>query len=115
MVTSVTNLGRTGAFDWLMQRVSAVVLAVYTLFLAGYALASPDLDYAQWAGLFDQLWMRIFSLLALILLGIHSWVGLWTITTDYIKPAGPRFLAQACSGLLMFIYLVWGVEILWGL
>ncbi|TDT41610.1 succinate dehydrogenase subunit D [Halospina denitrificans] len=115
MVTSVTNLGRTGAFDWLMQRVSAVVLGVYTLFLAGYLLASPDLDYAQWAGLFDQMWMRIFSLLALISLGLHAWVGLWTITTDYIKPTALRFLIQAVCGLIMFVYLVWGVEILWGL
>ena len=115
MVTSVTNLGRTGAFDWLMQRVSAVVLAAYTLFLTGYLLASPGLEYAQWAGLFDQLWMRIFSLLALISLGLHAWVGLWTITTDYIKPTAPRFLIQALCGLIMFIYLVWGVEILWGL
>lgn len=115
MVTSVTNLGRTGAFDWLMQRVSAVVLAIYTLFLAGYVLASPDLDYAQWAGLFDQFWMRAFSLLALISVGLHAWVGLWTITTDYIKPTAFRFVVQALCGLIMFIYLVWGVEILWGL
>ena len=114
MVTSVTNLGRSGVFDWLMQRVSAVVLALYTLFLAGYLLASPDLGYSQWAGLFGQLWMRIFSLLALISLGVHAWVGLWTITTDYIKPAMVRFLAQALAGLIMFVYLVWGIEILWG-
>ncbi|MFO7787981.1 MAG: succinate dehydrogenase, hydrophobic membrane anchor protein [Halospina sp.] len=115
MVKSVTNLGRTGAYDWLMQRVSAVVLALYTLFLTGFVLGSSDLDYAQWAGLFDQMWMRIFSLLALISLGIHSWVGLWTITTDYIKPTALRFVVQAGCGLIMFVYLVWGVEILWGL
>jgi len=61
------------------------------------------------------LWMRIFSLLALISLGLHAWVGLWTITTDYIKPAALRFIIQAVCGLIMFVYLVWGVEILWGL
>ena len=115
MVKSVTNLGRTGAYDWLMQRVSAVVLALYTLFLVGFVLGSSGLDYEQWSGLFDQLWMRIFSLLALISLGIHAWVGLWTITTDYIKPTALRFIIQAACGLTMFIYLVWGVEILWGL
>lgn len=115
MVNSVTSFGRSGVYDWLMQRVTAVVLAVYTLFLVGYVLATPDLDHAQWAGLFEQTWMRIFSLLALISLGIHAWVGLWTITTDYIKSTAPRFLVQALCGLVMFVYLVWGVQILWGL
>ncbi len=115
MVKSVTNLGRTGAYDWLMQRVSAVVLALYTVFLAGYVVAAPDLGYGQWSALFEQTWMRVFSLLALISLGIHAWVGLWTITTDYIKATAPRFLVQAGCGLIMFIYLVWGVQILWGL
>ncbi len=115
MVKSVTNLGRTGVYDWLMQRVSAVVLALYTVFLVGYVLAAPDLDYGQWSALFEQTWMRVFSLLALISLGIHAWVGLWTITTDYIKPMAPRFLLQAVCGLIMFVYLVWGVQILWGL
>ena len=115
MVKSVTNLGRTGVYDWLMQRVSAAVLALYTVFLVGYVLAAPDLGYGQWSALFEQTWMRVFSLLALISLGIHAWVGLWTITTDYIKAMAPRFLLQAACGLIMFVYLVWGVQILWGL
>lgn len=115
MVNSVTSLGRSGVYDWLMQRVSAVVLALYTLFLVGYMVAAGDMDYARWAALFEQTWMRVFSLLALISLGIHAWVGLWTITTDYIKSTAPRFLVQAGCGLVMFVYLVWGVQILWGL
>ncbi len=115
MVKSITSLGRTGAYDWLMQRASALVLALYTLFWVGYFLATPDLDYQQWAALFEQTWMRVFTLLALISLGLHAWVGLWTITTDYIKAAAPRFVIQALCGLIMFVYLVWGVEILWGL
>lgn len=113
-VNSVTNLGRSGVYDWLIQRVSAYVLALYTLFLLGFILFT-DVTYESWAGLFATTWFRIFSLMALVAIGAHAWVGLWTVTTDYIKAMAPRFLVQAACGAVMFVYVVWGVEILWGL
>lgn len=114
MVTSVTNFGRSGAYDWMVQRVSAVVLAVYTLWLLGLTFFSP-MDYAGWSALFSQTSVRIFSLMALISLGAHAWIGLWTVTTDYLKNGVVRFVAQAVCGAVMFVYAVWGVQILWGL
>ena len=113
-VNSVTNLGRSGVFDWLIQRVTAYVLALYTLFLLGFMVFS-DINYESWSALFGQTRFRIFTLLALLSLGAHAWVGLWTVTTDYIKAMAPRFLVQAICGLTMFVYVVWGIQILWGL
>jgi len=122
MVTNVTNFSRSGLYDWMAQRVSAVVLAAYFLFLIGYLLVNPDLQYAQWHALFSANWMRIFSLLALVALSVHAWVGMWTISTDYLtnmaigKPATVvRFLFQAVCGIAMFTFFVWGVQILWGI
>jgi succinate dehydrogenase / fumarate reductase membrane anchor subunit len=114
MVNSVTNLGRSGVFDFMIQRVTAYVLALYTIFLLGFVLAT-DVSYDTWSALFGQNWFRMFSLLTLLSIGAHAWVGLWTVTTDYIKPAAIRFLVQAACGLVMFVYLVWGIQILWGL
>ena len=121
MVTNVTNLSRSGLYDWMAQRVSAVVLAAYFLFLLGYMVASPDLGYAQWHALFFQNWMRIFSLMALVALCAHAWVGMWTISTDYLTSmalgrwaTAVRFLFQAVCGMAMFVVFVWGVQILWG-
>lgn len=115
MVTTITSFGRSGLYDWMVQRAAAVILLVYTLFMLGYLLFNPDLDYVQWQALFDRTWVSIFTLLALISLGAHAWIGLWIISTDYIKPAGPRFLFQAICGAAMFAFLVWGVQVLWGL
>lgn len=122
MVTAVTNFGRSGLFDWLAQRVSGVVLLAYTFFLVGYLLANPELSYNEWQALFQQNWLRTFSLMALISLIIHAWVGLWSVTTDYItiRQLGPkatwlRFILQSIAGLMAFSYLVWGVQILWGM
>ena len=122
MVTNVTNLSRSGLYDWMAQRVSAVVLALYTLFLLGYLVFNPGLGYEEWRELFSQNWMRIFSLLTLVALSAHAWVGMWTISTDYLTPMSlgkwattVRFLFQAFCGLVMFVYFVWGVQILWGI
>ena len=66
MVTNVTNFSRSGLYDWMAQRVSAVVLAAYFLFLIGFLVMNPGLGYAEWHGLFAHTAMRIFSLLALV-------------------------------------------------
>jgi succinate dehydrogenase / fumarate reductase, membrane anchor subunit len=114
MVTNITSFGRSGLSDWLIQRVSAVILALYTLFMVGYLLFNPGLDYATWSGLFAQTWMRIFSLLAFVSLAAHAWIGLWTVTTDYLKSTGVRVGAQIVIILAIFVFLVWGIQILWG-
>ena len=115
MVTTVTSFGRSGLSDWLVQRMSAVILAVYSVFMVGYLLVNPQLDFAQWHALFSMTSMRIFSLMALLSLGAHCWIGLWSISTDYLKPFTLRFVFQMVVGLLMFIYTVCGVQLLWGL
>lgn len=121
MVTNVTNLGRSGLYDWLIQRFSAVVLAVYTLFILGIFVMSPDMDYGQWKGLFESNLMRLFSSITLIALCAHAWIGMWTISTDYLntlqlgeRATFIRLLFQAVCALLTAVYLLWGMQIFWG-
>jgi succinate dehydrogenase / fumarate reductase membrane anchor subunit len=121
MVTAVTAMGRNGLADFVIQRVSAIVLGAYTVFLVAYLVAYPDLQYTQWQELFGQLWMRIFSLMALVSVAAHAWIGLWSVVTDYLteRLLGPkalvlRLLALGIYALVTVCYLVWGIEILWG-
>lgn len=121
MVTTVTSFGRSGLYDWLIQRVTAAVLTVYTVFLVAYILLHPDLTYDQWRLLFSQFWMRVFSLLALISIAAHAWIGLWSVLTDYIttRLLGRwanvlRIGVQMLFGFVTVAYVVWGIEILWG-
>lgn len=114
MVTSITSFGRSGLYDWMMQRVTAVILMAYTIFMIGYLLFSSDLSYASWSSLFQNTAMRIFTLLAILSMVAHAWIGLWSVSTDYIKKTSIRFAFQSVCGLLAFIYVVWGIQILWG-
>ena len=102
MVTSITSFGRSGLYDWLVQRITALVLGCYTVFLVVFFLSNPGLNFQDWTSLHAQLPVRIFSLMALFSLGAHCWIGLWSVSTDYIKPFGYRFLFQVVVGAAMF-------------
>ncbi|MYM62756.1 succinate dehydrogenase, hydrophobic membrane anchor protein [Pseudomaricurvus sp. HS19] len=121
MVTAVTSFGRSGLYDWLIQRVSAVVMAAYLVFIVAFILCTPEMTYAEWKGLYSHLWMRIFSLATLLSIAAHAWIGLWAVLTDYItnrmmgaKATVLRLLAQVVLGVITVTYVVWGIEILWG-
>ncbi|MEX2132403.1 MAG: succinate dehydrogenase, hydrophobic membrane anchor protein [Pseudohongiellaceae bacterium] len=121
MVTNISSFGRNGVFDWAVQRLTALILAAYAFCLLGSLLANPDMDYQQWQALFSTTPMRIFSLSALLSICAHGWIGMWTISTDYLttdllgkKAIVLRILFQLTCLLFVFVYLVWGIQILWG-
>ena len=114
-VNSITALGRSGISDWLIQRVSAIIMAFYLIFLTGYFLSHASIDYATWAGLFSHPSMRIFSLLCLLSLLGHAWIGIWTILTDYIKCPIARGTLQILIILAFIACLAWGIQTLWSL
>ncbi|MEZ5492058.1 MAG: succinate dehydrogenase, hydrophobic membrane anchor protein [Gammaproteobacteria bacterium] len=121
MVTSVSSFGRSGLFDWVIQRITAVVLASYTLCILSTLVLNPDMDYQQWQEVFSSFAMRFFTLVALLSILAHGWIGMWTISTDYLttrmfgtKGTVLRILFQLGCVLLTLLYLVWGIDILWG-
>ena len=115
MVLTATSLGRTGLQDWIIQRFTAIILAIYTAFLLFYFILNPDLTYDDWQQLFNSEIMQYGSLLALVSLIAHAWIGIWTVTTDYIKHAVLRLLIQVFFLLFLLGNFFWGIQILWGL
>jgi succinate dehydrogenase / fumarate reductase membrane anchor subunit len=119
MVTAVTSLTRSGLSDWLVQRVSAVILLAYFAFIAWTLVGG--IDYAGWKALYGTTWMRIFSLLALLSLAAHAWIGMWAVLTDYLteRLMGPkgnvlRIGTQLLCSTALVIYVIWGIQVLWG-
>lgn len=112
MVKPASALGRSGLHDWFIQRVSAVVVAAYVLCLFGFVVCN-DVSFESWRALFTGTGFKVFSLVTLIALVAHAWIGIWTVFTDYIKPVGVRFVAQAALIITSLAILVWGFTILW--
>lgn len=114
MLTNITSLTGHGLRDWLIQRVTSIVLLAFTLFVVGFLLSHQPLQFSQWYGLFQHTGMRVFTLLALLSLLCHAWVGLWTVTTDYLPKLGIRLVVQVIIFLTLLWLFLWGILIVWG-
>jgi succinate dehydrogenase / fumarate reductase membrane anchor subunit len=102
--------------------VGGAAMAAYTIFIVAYLLLNPDLTFDQWKSLYSQLWMRVFTLVTLLSFISHAWIGLWAVLTDYLtirligeKATFLRIFAQMMLGSVAVTYLVWGIEIIWGI
>ena len=102
-----------GLRDWLAQRVTAVVLAAYALFLLAFFVWPQPLSYARWSGLFAAQPMKLFSLVAFIALLFHVWVGVRDIWMDYVKPVGLRLVLQSATIVWLVACTGWAVQVLW--
>lgn len=111
------SLGGTGSRDWLIQRFTAVFLALYMVFIFGFIikhhLHDGALGYGAWAGLFARPTMFIATIFAFFCIAFHAWIGLWTIVTDYIKVTYLRYLLLSIVLMTLFSYVLWGIMILW--
>ncbi len=115
MVNRVIVGAHYGLRDWLMQRVTAVVMALGSLALGGYVLLHPHMGYDRWIGLFASQPVRAFALLFLLCLFYHAWVGIRDIVMDYVKPAAVRLVIHVLVVLTLILYAIWSVQIFWGM
>ncbi|MBY6188438.1 succinate dehydrogenase, hydrophobic membrane anchor protein [Marinobacter hydrocarbonoclasticus] len=114
MVKNAATLGRSGVHDFVLLRASALILASYVLFMVGFLAITPELTYATWQGLFSGTAMKVYTLVSLVALLMHGWIGLWQVLTDYIKPVGLRAFLQFVINVVLLAYVFAGVVILWG-
>jgi succinate dehydrogenase / fumarate reductase membrane anchor subunit len=113
MVKPIVTGAHYGLRDWLVQRVSAVVMVVYFLLLAAVLLISPPHDHAAWKALFSEQWLRIASFLFFVSLCWHAWIGMRNILMDYVHATGARLMLQILVILSLLFYAVWSADILW--
>ena len=103
----------TGTGTWLLQRASAVVLALALPMLALYVLAALPLDFAGWQALFAPLWLRVPMLLTAAALALHAWVGMRDIFMDYVHPIGLRLALYLAVIVTLAGSVAWLAAILW--
>jgi succinate dehydrogenase / fumarate reductase membrane anchor subunit len=103
-----------GMRDWLSQRVTACLMALFTLVLLVQVLFSKGpIGYDSWAGIFAPQWMKVLTFVLLVSLGWHAWVGVRDIWMDYIKPAALRLVLQVATIVWLVGCMGWAVQVLW--
>lgn len=104
-----------GLRDWLSQRVTAVLMALFTLVLLVQVLLPGPLGYDKWAGIFAAQWMKVLTFVVFIALAWHAWVGMRDILMDYVKPVGMRLVLQVATLVWLLGCTGWAVQVLWRL
>jgi succinate dehydrogenase / fumarate reductase membrane anchor subunit len=105
-----------GLRDWLAQRVTAVVMAVYTVVILSAIAGLPrTMDYLQWKLLWQTPVVSFATFLFIASLLFHAWIGMRNIFMDYIKNAGLRLTLYVLTIGALLLYAFWSIQILWSL
>jgi succinate dehydrogenase / fumarate reductase, membrane anchor subunit len=113
MVNRIVTGAHYGMRDWLAQRITAVIMAIYSVIMAVVFFFGAPLTYGVWRDLFSQGWMRVATLLFAFSLAWHAWVGMRDIVMDYVKPTALRLGMEISVLVMLALYLGWTVQVLW--
>lgn len=104
-----------GLRDWISQRATAVLMALFSLTLVIQLLLPGELGYDRWAGIFAREWMKIFTFVVIVSLLLHVWVGVRDVLMDYVQPVALKLVLQVAT----IVWLVgcggWAIQVLWRL
>jgi len=104
-----------GFSDWLAQRVTAVLMALFTIVLLAQVLFGARLGYERWSAIFSTQWMKVLSFVVIVALLYHGWVGMRDIWMDYVKPVGVKLVLQVFTLTWLLGCAGWAVQVLWRL
>jgi len=104
-----------GLRDWMAQRATALLMALFTVVQLAQLLMPGELGYDRWAGIFSQQWMKVVTFALIISLAYHAWVGMRDIWMDYVQPVGIRLALHLFTLVWLVACAGWAVQVLWRL
>lgn len=104
-----------GLRDWLSQRVTALVMALFTVVLVLQVLFGGPLGYDRWAAIFSAQWMKVLTFVVIVSLLCHVWVGMRDVWMDYVKPVGIRLALHVFTLVWLVGCAGWAIQVLWRL
>jgi len=104
-----------GLRDWLSQRVTAALMALFTLALIVQVLMPGPMGYDKWAGIFSHQWMKVLTFVVIVALLVHVWVGVRDILMDYVKGVGVKLALQVATIVWLVGCAGWAIQVLWRL
>ena len=115
MVKDIIVGAHYGLKDWLVQRISAAVMAAYTVVFVILLLGQERIDFETWHAFMAGGFMRFLTFLFIVSLMYHAWVGVRDIWMDYVKPVGTRLVLQVATLVWLLGCTGWAVQVLWRL
>ena len=109
-----------GLLDFILQRLSAVILAVYVIHLIVVGVLLDELTYETVSAYFTSPYTMLLTTLVIVAIVIHGWIGMWTVGTDYIRTSSIGAAADSIRQIYQFVvavallaYLGWALWLVW--
>ena len=113
----------SGSLIWHLQRWSAVIIFIYLIYLLSFFISTHQINFEIWNIFVQTLVFKISTSIVFCSIIIHSFIGLWTVGTDYLTPRVLGFINLSLSkiadisrflfnfffsalGLILYIYLL---------
>lgn len=105
-----------GLKDWIAQRATAVIMAIYSVVMViGLAIVQPG-DFEAWRAVFACGPVKFATFLFFVSLFYHAWIGVRDIWMDYISVStGLRLTLHVLTITALVGYAGWAAAILWRL
>ena len=104
-----------GLRDWLSQRFTALIMAIFTIVVLVQLLVGGPIDYYKWSGIFARQWMKVLTFVVVVSMLWHVWVGMRDIWMDYVQSMGVRLSLQVLTIAWLVGCAGWAVQVLWRL
>ena len=104
-----------GLRDWLSQRFTALIMAIFTIVVLVQLLVGGPIDYYKWSAIFGRQWMKVLTFVVIVSLLWHVWVGMRDIWMDYVNSMGVRLSLQVLTIAWLVGCAGWAVQVLWRL
>ena len=115
MINRIVVGAHYGLKDWIAQRATAVLMALYTVIMAAVLLVAQPSTFEAWRGVFANGFTKFITFLFFVSLFYHAWVGVRDIWMDYVKPTGLRLSLHVLTIAALVGYTAWAAAILWRL
>jgi succinate dehydrogenase / fumarate reductase, membrane anchor subunit len=100
---------------WLSQRLSAVIMSIYIVFLMVLLIIQQPVGFDAWHVFVSPAWFKLTTFLFFVSLFSHAWLGVHDVLKDYIFNPDLRNYLQIIVDVLLLVYLVWVSVILWNI
>jgi len=97
---------------WLLQRITAVYLAGFVVYLMAHFSLQPPQSYQQWHLWIGQPLVAMASAGFTLAILLHGWIGIRDIIFDYIHSLGLRLILLSLVGLLLVGCGFWALRVL---
>ena len=102
-----------GLRDWLSQRFTALIMAIFTIAVLMQLFIGGPIDYYKWSAIFGRQWMKVLTFVVIASLLYHVWVGMRDVWMDYVQPVGIRLVLQVFTIVWLVACAGWAIQVLW--